>query len=352
MNLKYLLDQYDIRVGGPEWFPFVGFIDSFQAELHGVSDSNADRNELLNAQEILLYKYLVNREHKLFPRLIAAELLSLLAIDERALGRVIRDMLERTQQRSDDDYFVVASLAAHLMSTIDEPTNLDAIFGPRNRNGALEMFSLTEKKERALAARDLLPMPPRLPDLHSIRTLEGMLPGDCLFRRQTRPEYGNPFRDFGHAGLYIGCIDPTADAGSCLNHIVIHVVSDKPACQLTTLHNFCNPGGIAEQFWGAYQADLTDSERSNLIATAFSFVNSCTYSFTNGYKNRSGKSFRCDGFVEYCYENSSPSISPLSYRSGLFEDDGWKTMNPKAMRNCFIRKIASDHAPCCNSRVP
>jgi hypothetical protein len=348
MNLENLLNQYNDRVAGTQWFPFVGFIESFHAELDTVSSSDADRRQLEIARERLQFQYLLNRDMHLFPRLIAAELLSLLIVDIRQLESAFTSLLERTQQR-DHDKVVAISLSAHLMASTSTTTDIDTVLGPRNRDLVHQFFSLTRQRSQALGLQ--APQPQSPPNMNSIRSLAGLLPGDCLFRRQSRPWYGNPFRDFGHAGMYIGCIDPTADVGDCEKHVVIHVISDTPACQQTTLHGFCNPDGGPEQFWGAYQADLTSGERSALVTAAYSLVGDCTYSFTNGYKNSAGKSFRCDGFVEHCYETCRPSQSPLSYRGGLFENDSWKTMNPQALRNCLTRKMASDLAPCCVSQV-
>lgn len=352
MKLQHLIDQYNDRVVGPDWYPFIGYLDSIYSELRKKSTLETDRRELMDAQEKLQYGYMGNRERPLFQRLIAAELLSQLAIDIPALDRSVSDLLERALQEQADDYLVAASLSAHLMLDMDTQYGDNNLVGNMRNVSERQVLDLGKRIVFALSRQRPPLMAPTPPDIRSIRTMAGMLPGDCLFRRQSRPWYGNPFRDFGHAGLYIGCINPEDDVSDCSNHIVIHVVSGNPACQITTLHEFCNPSGEPEQFWGAYQADLTNVERSKVIATAYSFVNGCTYSFTRGYKNISGKSFRCDGFVEHCYESATLSISPLSYRGGLFEDDNWVTMNPKALRNCLVRKIASDLSPCCNSKAP
>lgn len=347
MNLQKFLNEFGERVAGPEWFPFVGFVDSIHAELDTMTPSDEDRRQLMIAQESLQYGYLENRQRDLFSRLIAAELLVLLVIDLLRLEDSVTRLLERAQAPQDDDYIVASSLAGHLISAVGTST-VDVVVGRRNREIASRMFSLVENKGAELMSRaQLQPAPPIPPALSSIKTLPQMLPGDCLFRRQTKPWSGNPFRDFGHTGLYIGCIDPALDPNDCANHVVVHVVSDKPACQKTTLQGFCNPKGVAEPFWGAYQVDLTDPERTALIAEAFSFVNQCSYSFTKGYKNSAGKTFRCDGFVEHCHEISKPSHLPLSYRGGLCEDENWKTLNPRAMTNSLVRKIASDIRPCC-----
>lgn len=349
MKLQQLIGQYNDRVVGPDWYPFVGYMDSIYAELNQKSTIEADRHELLGAQEKLQYGYLIDRDRTLFQRLIAAELLSQLAIDMSVLEQGVSILLDSAQQEQNDDYLVAASLAAHLVHAIDTQPKIESIVGFMRKESERKIFELRERIVIALLRRRPILAAPDPPDIRTARTMSGLLPGDCLFRRQSRPWYGNPFRDFGHAGLYIGCVDPTDDVSDCSNHVVIHVISDKPACRLTTLHEFCNPDGTSEQFWGAYQADLTSAERSKVIATAYSFVNDCTYSFTGGYKNDTGKSFRCDGFVEHCYESATPSILPLSYRGGLFEGDNWKVMNPKALRNCLVKKVASDLAPCCNS---
>lgn len=350
MRLEHLLNQYNDRVAGPHWYPFVGFVDLIHSELGESTTSVKDNRELTSAQEKLQYGYLENVGSNLFQRLVAAELLGLLTIDIALLERSIASLLR--SEREDDDQ-VVAALVAHLMFAIEFPSLISRAVREGRRSGFIQRTQdLCKGINLTLAKRSLTATAPTAPSLQTIRTFQGMLPGDCLFRRQSRPWYGNPFRDFGHAGIYVGCADPSLDVSDCSNHIVIHVVSAKPACQMTNLQEFCNPDGSPEQFWGAYQADLSSVEREAVLQTAYAFVNGSTYAFTKGYKNSVGKSFRCDGFVEHCYESALPAGSPLSYRGGLFEGDDWETMNPKALRSCLIRKVAADIAPCCSSKIP
>lgn len=354
MNLQPLLAEFDSRTSGPLWYPVAGYVDEIYSELGAASNTAEDRSKLLDAQHLLQERCFGEASRTLFPRLIASELLALVAIDPGDLHNAISRFMERNGF-SEDDQAVAMSLAAHLMldprsdSIIDTPYEGDSFFRARGMDMLPWKLDLGIEIKARLSKRYKPTAAPLAPQMGSIRTLTGLLPGDCIFRRQTRPWTGNPFRDFGHVGLYIGCTDSALDPTKCSNHAVVHVVSATPACLLQTLQDFCNPHGKPETFWGAYEADLTNSERQTLITTAYGLVGSCTYSFTHGYKNIGGKSFRCDGFVEYCYESAKPAASPLSYRGGLYEDDSWKRMHPHGLRNSLVRKVATDIWPCCDS---
>ena len=354
MNLRIYLDQFDEQLARADWYSFVGFIDSIHAELTTLSPSTADRQELLSAQEILLYRYIEDSNRQLFPRLIAAELIALLGIDLDSISRMATRLLGRTRNLGDSNFIVVSSLSAHLLGALETPSRVDQIFGRQGHTIVSGLAEAVQVRESSFTLNALgSPTAQVAPDIRAITTLPGLLPGDCIFRRQTVPWHGiNPFRDFGHAGIYVGQVDSSLDPNDCNSHVVVHVVSAKPACQLTTLHEFCNPHGHAEQFWGAFQVDLTDAERNMLIAKAFSFANQCSYSFTSGYKDGKAKTFRCDGFVEFCHEAVKPSQNPLNYRGGLFEDDNWKTLNPRAMSNCLIRRATKEIGSCCTNSTP
>jgi len=169
-----------------------------------------------------------------------------------------------------------------------------------------------------------------------------ILPGDAIFREQEHKALGiipNPMREFGHAGIYLGCPKGQGlDVNEPANHQIIHVIDTSPACKLQNLVEFCKPKNTKLDFWGFYQADLTPQERSNLISLARTFPGSVIYNFTSKYKTATGIYFRCDGFVEYLHEAILPTLNPLQYRQGLFEDDRWQTLNPAALRNCFIKR--------------
>ena len=135
MKLQHLLDQYNDRVVGPDWFPFVGYLDSIYAELMKESTLEADERELMVAQDKLQYEYLEDRESKrtLFQRLIAAELLGQLAIDIPALERSLTFLVERASRPQADDYIVAASLSAHLMLDTGSRAKIDSIISSRTK---------------------------------------------------------------------------------------------------------------------------------------------------------------------------------------------------------------------------
>jgi hypothetical protein len=121
MRLEHLLNQYNDRVMGPNWYPFVGYMDSIFTELGASTTREADNRELASAQERLQYGYLENVERTLFQRLIAAELLSLLSINVLALERSVTALLERDRE---EEGIVAASLSAHLMFTLEFSANI------------------------------------------------------------------------------------------------------------------------------------------------------------------------------------------------------------------------------------
>lgn len=352
MELIKLLNQYKERIDsdGGRWNALVDYIDCIHAELDKITSADVGVGQLKEAESVLT-NFMMNSQGNLslFGRVIAAELLGILTQD---VDKLVSVVMQGATVRKDDDNIVFASLAANLTCTIDLPVKINETLGANKTRAAKEILNLINWKALSTTFSDTssFSLPDTLPRLQSIKTIKKLRPGDCLFRRQSGSWFGNPVRDFGHAGLYIGCINPELDASDCSNHMVIHVVSDNPACQMTSLREFCNPDGEAEEFWGAYQIDLSDSERNRLIQTAFSYVNKCVYSFTTGYKNSSGQSFRCDGFVEHCYETTlnGSTIQPWSYREGLFEKDTWKTMSPTSLRNCLTRKVLFGISGCCD----
>lgn len=158
-----------------------------------------------------------------------------------------------------------------------------------------------------------------------------VLPGDCLFR-----DMGwKPISDLGHVAIYIG-IDPNDDPDDESNHLIIEVTTATPACNIDTVANFKKTG----TFWGYYSVDLTSNERDQIVNNALKYNGKCSYGYwPRRYKSASALSFRCDGFVEYCYESITPTPGRLSHRKGLFEADTWKSLTPAALRNCMFIKL-------------
>ncbi len=184
-----------------------------------------------------------------------------------------------------------------------------------------------------------------VPRLADIGTHWGLTPGDVLFRRQTKT-FWNPFRDFGHAAIYVGMLDRGADPLDCRNHAIIQVMNAAPACELASLHDLCHPGGHPEQFWGGYHVDMPAGERQKLLDVAFKLVGTSTYHFTKGYKNPGAFTYRCDGFVEHCFEAIGSSTPPLAHRGGLFEEDTYLRLNPVALRSCLPVRVVQHLGGC------
>lgn len=177
-------------------------------------------------------------------------------------------------------------------------------------------------------------------------------PGDVLFRNLGF----RVARHFGHTAIYLGP-DPKSTSNQGLdNHLVIEMepwimgpINLPINCVVSTVRSFKAYGG----FWGAYSADilpqnpLSHQERLSVVKTALSYENRCRYGVVaNTYKNPVARQFRCDGFVEYCYESMSPMAPRLQHRGGatsaggLFEDDTYLTLSPNSLRSCLFEKVA------------
>lgn len=349
MSLRDLVLQLESRTDRAEWSAFLEYADTFFGELGGSRESKNSTTDERDASQVLLHDYIGNAESSLFARYVATEFVSFLRLSLNDLERVIAALYERRQQASEKS--VAASLAASLVHPVT--ANVGAV-AARNEMGrdtyrnVFGRFVETDAYFRGLV-EDITSVStaPSQPPVYlaGYRTIGNLKPGDCLFRRQTTSLLGNPFRDFGHTGIYLGCDSIGANVGDCINHKVVHVVNAIPACQLTSLQEFCNPKGVREQFWGAYQVRISNKERRAVVSKALASVGKYVYGYIH-YKGP--KKFRCDGFVEFCYESAVPTSPPLEHRKGLFEDDLWKTISPAALRNCFTEKIL-DVPICCTT---
>lgn len=164
------------------------------------------------------------------------------------------------------------------------------------------------------------------------------LPGDLLFRDLNVPKYlrfGPRFQHFGHAAIYLG--PPSYDRSAPLpDHEIIEMT--RAGCVISDLSSFMSGG-----FWGAYTVDPDDKQRIAIVTEALSYVGVAAYRlFGANYKNHTGRMFRCDGFVEHCYENLGQlgMLPPsLAHRDGLFEDDTYFNLCPAGLRNATFRKL-------------
>ena len=180
-------------------------------------------------------------------------------------------------------------------------------------------------------------------------------PGDVLFRNLNL----KGFKSFGHTGIYIGP-DPDTNENEVANldaHRVVEMepwignfwipgilINRRQHCVISTVGGFKAHGC----FWGAYSADispdepLTSLERQEIVRTALSLVGKCRYGVLGqAYKNKHARQFRCDGFIEHCFESLTPMARRLKHREGLFEGDTYLTMSPNSLRNCLFEKRAN-----------
>lgn len=346
MNLIQLIESFEERVVQDKWSAFVAYAEEFDTAVEELQN-NESRDEvagvLKKASQMMVYEQMLNSERLPFARIVSTEFIQLLSPDYALLEDAVQQLF--SDHENEVAYRTAASLAASLMETAQEPLAFNVLgIGEVNKLftsfiNLYESFGRHTSKPQENIVKVRMHI-----NLQKYRTIQGLQPGDCIFRRQS-PGIFNPFRDFGHAGIYLGCDDPDADINDCASHKIVHVVSEKVACQLVTLKEFCEPNGKKESFWGAYQVNLTSSERERVVSNALSGVGQFTYKFIGkGYKGP--LTYRCDGFVECCYENAAINTPPMSYRGGLFENDNWKTLNPSALRNCLTTKVA-DTLLCC-----
>jgi len=121
----------------------------------------------------------------------------------------------------------------------------------------------------------------------------------------------NPFWFLGHAGLYYywepaenenGIVEPESYG----RHFIIQS-ADKGVQGFgeneITFKKFYDDG----KFWGVKTVNLYGYQREQIIRIAKS-KEGCKYAFFKGYKGSVKKgrpdTFRCDGLVEYCYEQA------------------------------------------------
>ncbi len=177
-------------------------------------------------------------------------------------------------------------------------------------------------------------------------------PGDVLFRDLSL----KGCRQFGHSAIYLGPGPDNDHADDLGTHCIVEMepwmgrglipgilINRRQNCVISTVRDFKAHGG----FWGAYAADvtpcqpLTRNERRQIVQKALSYVGRCRYgTVANTYKNHNARQFRCDGFVEHCYESIQPMAPRLKHREGLFEVDTFATLSPNSLRSCLFEKRA------------
>ena len=335
----------DPRVSA-SWPAFVDFVGELEDDLER---ARRDGDYDLLSAFVREFFSIIRDFEVLFPRLVSCELVAV-SKDQSAFGQSFETAGALSFSDDRDRERIVQHLVAAMIVLLSDqqsesrpPTTDQLVSLERDLQSSLGPNFLWVSALLAGCLKQSGPTPPAAAGLaqDGYEPIPGtsIQAGDAIFREQDPSLLKimpNPMRKFGHAGIYLGC-PKGSDPNQAANHEVIHVINANPACQQQTLVDFCKPKGQTLTFWGFYSASLTPTERSSLITKAQSLVGGSVYSFRH-YKTPSTAYFRCDGFVEYLYEHIKPSIDPLRYRLGLFEDDDWKTINPSALRNCFADK--------------
>lgn len=121
--------------------------------------------------------------------------------------------------------------------------------------------------------------------------------GDALFR-----EFGLLYpliSGFGHGAIYSIWNASLGNSNDTDTHFVIESSNDQNGVHSRTLTTSLN----GKSYWGAFNSgSLTNQQRRDLVSIAAGQVG-CSYA-ASGYPNikNPGVSFRCDGLIEYCYE--------------------------------------------------
>lgn len=369
MSLEGLLAELEQRVMTPSWYQLLVYADEVMDALQG--EYQNDPGGVADFYIQSLIGQVINRDRRPFARYIAAELVSFVDswgswnVSQGNLGGAIRSDLNNEAgiliyRRLVSSFISIqmrtstyreergGRLSAVQFRDLDELESWINEYSRRDSEGVRLYQDLFSDLFRVVTQANLAPdQPDDMLDRYYVppdMVRAGVQPGDCVFREMGPwGPVGNPLNDFGHVGMYLGMDNLNADPHDPANHKIIQVDNSKPACQEATLHDFLHHKGKRLQFWGFYSVDLKPHERSGVISKARSYLGTGVYAFFKHYK--SPPNFRCDGYVEHCYESVGATVQPLNYRGGLFEDDLWKTMNPSALRNCFTNKIVAPGIP-------
>ncbi|MEW6606657.1 MAG: hypothetical protein AB1414_04260 [bacterium] len=140
-------------------------------------------------------------------------------------------------------------------------------------------------------------------------------PGDAIHRYMGG--FGGPL---GHAGIYIGC-KKGEELEDCRNHKIIEMSPKR--CVTNNLYNFCHhEDAPSDSFWGFRKhRSITRPGRKIIFERAKGMAQKqARYSFFAGYKSPEIPTFRCDGLVEWCYEQA--------VREGIVDDNNWMDLTP------------------------
>jgi len=153
--------------------------------------------------------------------------------------------------------------------------------------------------------------------------------GDAIYRKGDFPGAWI----LGHAGLYWEWEDLDRDGepndpDDLKTHKTIESRKEEGGVVEKTFEDFYT-GYI---FWGVYtKLSLCATQRRVIVDTAEN-QKGCRYEFFWGYKSPD-ESFRCDGLVEYCYEEAGADIVGF---------DTWLTLTPMGQRNALSERESAE----------
>src|SRR5258706_4926584 len=223
MSVADLAQQFDLRVTTDRWTSFVAFADEFIEEVSS-TQSDIDRE---TATKIMIGE-MMRGDQKPYARMIASEFVAILGPRVTALEFPVKQLMESAP--GSPAYMTAASLAGSLSQPAGDtsvtfhegaPSKAAELFNPYMNDPFIAQLA------NAGPAAEGFAFDQATPNLKNLRGFGDLQAGDCLFRQQKAIWPWNPFRDFGHAAIYLGCDDPLR-VKDCKAHLVVHVVNAKP----------------------------------------------------------------------------------------------------------------------------
>jgi hypothetical protein len=154
--------------------------------------------------------------------------------------------------------------------------------------------------------------------------------GDAIYRKGF---ISNPIvYIYGHAGIFYEWPITEADSHDSSQYATIEILGPGTTVSKNNISKFLSDG---PEFWGVYKnANLTYLQRNKIVDTAKS-QSGKKYHALWGYK-KPGVSFRCDGLVEYCYEQVGIDLVP---------GDTWSPEIAKFPRRNLMSPLAQKNSP-------
>ena len=145
--------------------------------------------------------------------------------------------------------------------------------------------------------------------------------GDVIFR-----DFAAPVLTYmqDHTGIYYK-YDGSGDVSNMSNHQIIHMQPNSlGGWTMSNMENFKSTDDGSPEYRGAYYLprvdDNSDVTRMAIISCALE-QEGADYIWWDGYKDPENDAFRCDGFVEYCYEIALGDDWEPGDNGGIVPDD-------------------------------